>query len=129
MKVEPAVVRRHLERGHSRSGGKHGVSGPDDGADTAPYPVGHARDSRHRQLWDAEHKRGWIVATETGEEFFCTPDSIVGAEEIDRDDIVYFVPFGVAADGKCRVATGTIYLGQEVEAVVARSGRATGSSR
>jgi class 3 adenylate cyclase/cold shock CspA family protein len=69
------------------------------------------------QAWDKEKGRGRIVASDN-EPFYCDTRFTVGQDGLERDDIVYFTPAGPTEPGKNRMATATVYMGQEVEASV-----------
>lgn len=63
------------------------------------------------RYWDEMKHRGIIAYGET-EQFYCDERYTIDADDLERDDIVYFVPFGTAGDGKNRVAGATTYVGQ-----------------
>jgi class 3 adenylate cyclase/cold shock CspA family protein len=68
-------------------------------------------------LWNKETGRGFVTSAD-GEEFYCDSRYIVGGDELQRDDIVYFCPQEGGGTGKRRVAGAAVYLNQEVDAIV-----------
>lgn len=69
------------------------------------------------QMWDGEKGRGRIIGPED-EPFYIDSRFIVGDAGLERDDIVYFAPAGPTEPGRNRLATATVFMGQEVEAIV-----------
>jgi class 3 adenylate cyclase len=69
------------------------------------------------QLWDEEKGRGRIIGPED-EPFYIDTRYLVGDDRLERDDIVYFTPAGPTEPGRNRMATATVYMGQEVEATI-----------
>jgi class 3 adenylate cyclase/cold shock CspA family protein len=69
------------------------------------------------QMWDGEKGRGRIIGPEN-EPFYIDTRFLVGDDALERDDIVYFTPAGPTEPGRNRMATATVYMGQEVEATI-----------
>lgn len=69
------------------------------------------------QMWDKEKGRGRIIGPED-EPFYIDTRFLVGDDGLERDDIVYFCPAGPTEPGRNRMATATMYMGQEVEATI-----------
>jgi class 3 adenylate cyclase/cold shock CspA family protein len=69
------------------------------------------------RMWDKEKGRGPIIGAD-GQEFYCDARFIVSQDGLERDDIVYFVPQPTSEPGRHPIATATVYMGQEVDAIV-----------
>jgi class 3 adenylate cyclase len=69
------------------------------------------------QTWDDEKGRGRIIGPED-EPFYIDSRFLVGDSGLERDDIVYFTPFGPTEPGRNRMATATVYMGQEADATI-----------
>lgn len=69
------------------------------------------------QMWDKEKGRGPVVGAD-GQEFYCDSRFTVSQDGLERDDIVYFVPQPASEPGRHPIATATVYIGQEVDAIV-----------
>jgi class 3 adenylate cyclase/cold shock CspA family protein len=63
------------------------------------------------RYWDEMKHRGVIASTDD-EEFYCDERYTIDADDLERDDIVYFVPFGTASETRKRIAGAALYVGQ-----------------
>ncbi|MGH3430486.1 MAG: adenylate/guanylate cyclase domain-containing protein [Mycobacteriales bacterium] len=62
------------------------------------------------RYWDEMKHRGVISSEE--EEFYCDERYTIDADDLESDDIVYFVPFGTASETHKRIAGAALYIGQ-----------------
>jgi class 3 adenylate cyclase/cold shock CspA family protein len=69
------------------------------------------------RTWNEEHRRGFIEAAD-GERFYTDMRFVVADDELDVDDIVYFVPRPPTTEGRARVAGAVVAVDQEADGTV-----------